>query len=80
MKVREQINNPRFEDSLTRFEACERRLDEMEGQLESWELGDLTLRDEINALEEDTHMDEELAALKARMQSASQAQSSATAS
>lgn len=69
MKVKRQINNPRYEDSLLKFESYERRLDEMEGQLESWELGNTTLKDEINSLERDSRLDEELAALKSRVHS-----------
>jgi len=57
------------DSAFDRFDDYERRLDEMEGEIESYDLSSRTLSEEIASLEDDTQVDEELAKLKARMQS-----------
>ncbi|HKI74841.1 MAG TPA: phage shock protein PspA [Pseudomonadales bacterium] len=68
IKVKRQINNDSYTDALNRFDSYERRIDEMEGEIESYDLGNRTLADEIDDLEDEEHLDAELAALKSRMQ------------
>jgi phage shock protein A len=72
IKVREKLHDDRINDAFFRFEAAERSLDEMEGRVESYDLGRVpgrqpTLEDEIASLETDTAVDAELHALKAKM-------------
>jgi phage shock protein A len=65
--VRRQLNDHNVDDALLRFESYERKIDDLEGQVEAYDLGQKTLADEIAGLETDEVIDAELAALKARM-------------
>ena len=58
----------------SRFDRYERRIDDLEGEIEAYDLGQRTLLDEISDLEDDEKVDEELARLKAKM-SGSQSES-----
>ncbi|MCB1691482.1 MAG: phage shock protein PspA [Pseudomonadales bacterium] len=68
IRVKRQIHDNAYGDAMDRFEAYERRLDEMEGEIESYDLANTSLAGEIDSLEQDDRLDEELARLKARMQ------------
>lgn len=65
--VREQLSRSNIDDALLRFEAAERRMDELEGHVESFDIGRKTLAEQIEELEGEDEIDAELAALKARM-------------
>ena len=67
MGVRRQIHNVDVDEAMSRFDRYERRIDDLEGEVEAWDLGQRTLADEITELENDEKVDEELARLKARM-------------
>lgn len=67
MGVKRQLHDVNVDDALSRFERYERRIDDMEGELEAYDLGQKTLSDEIAELENDEKVDEELAKLKQRM-------------
>lgn len=68
VKVRERLNDDRINDALSRFEQVERSLDELEGRVEVHDLGRRkSVADEIAELEAAHRLDEELAALKARV-------------
>jgi len=68
LRVRRQLHDDRIEETFARFEAMEKRLDEAEGEVESYDLGQRqTLAGEIAELEAEGAIEEELAALKARM-------------
>ena len=72
LKVREKLHDERINDAFFRFEAAERSLDQMEGRVEAYDLGRTnggkpTLEEELAGLEADAGVDEELAALKARL-------------
>ena len=58
---------PNIDDAMLRFENYERKMDDLEGQIESYDMGQKTLSEEIEELESDERIDEELKALKARM-------------
>ena len=45
----------------------ERKIDDLEGEIEAYDLGQRTLADEIAELESDDKVDEELEKLKARL-------------
>lgn len=68
LKVRSQIYDERVTDAFARFEQIERSLDEMEGKVESYDIGrPRTLGDEFAELQADGHVEQELADLKARL-------------
>ena len=67
LRVKQQLHDTDIEGALYRFDQYERRLDELEGQVESYDLGQTTLANEINQLADSDKLNEELAALKARV-------------
>jgi len=68
LKMRTKLYDERITDAFARFEQVERTLDEMEGQVEAFDLGRKpALADEFATLEADAGVDEELEALKSRL-------------
>ncbi len=68
LRVRRQVHDSRIDDAFARFEKMERRIDDVEGQAEAFDLGQTkTLSEEIAELEADQAIEGELAALKARL-------------
>ncbi len=67
--VRRQLSDHNINDAMHRFEMYERKMDDLEGQIEAYDMGKKTLAGEIADLEVDDSLDVELAALKARLQS-----------
>lgn len=68
VKVREKLNDERISDALARFEQVERNLDDLEGRVEIHDIGRRkSLNEEIAELESAHKLDEELAALRARV-------------
>jgi phage shock protein A len=67
--VREQLYDGRVDNAMARFDAIEKKLDEMEGRVEAFDLGKggKTLADEIADLASESKIDEELAKLKAEL-------------
>jgi len=69
LKVKKNIDSGRVNDALNRFNSYERKIDDIESQVESLDLGSKSLADEIADLESDENIDDELAQLKAKMKS-----------
>jgi phage shock protein A len=68
LKVKTQLYDERIADAFARFEHVERTLDEMEGRVEALDLGRKpSLAEELQGLETEANVEEELAALKARL-------------
>lgn len=67
LKVKKNIDSGRVNDALSRFDSYERKIDDIESQVESYDLGSKSLADEISELESDEKVDDELASLKAKM-------------
>ncbi|KAA0597933.1 phage shock protein A [Azospirillum lipoferum] len=68
VKLRTALHDERINDALSRFEQVERNLDEMEGRVESYDVGRTkSLTEEIAELEASQKVEEDLAALKARI-------------
>jgi phage shock protein A len=67
MGVKRQLHEVDIDGAMSRFENYERKLDVMESEIESYDLGQQTLANEIADLEADEKVDEELAKLKARL-------------
>jgi phage shock protein A len=66
LRVRKRLHDYRIDDALLRFETFERRIDYLEGHVESYELGgQRNLANEISELEADEAIEQELQALKA---------------
>jgi len=65
--VKRQIHDVDIDEAMGRFDRYERRIDDLEGEVEAYDLGKRSLSDEITELEEDEGVDEELARLKAKM-------------
>ena len=69
LKVKENIHSTRVNDALNRFDHYERKVDDIEAEVDSYDLGGKSLADEIAELETDEMVDDELAQLKAKMKS-----------
>jgi phage shock protein A len=65
--VKRQLNDHNIDDAMQRFENYERKMDDLEGQIEAYDMGQRTLADEIAELETDDSIDADLAELKSRM-------------
>ena len=66
--VRRTLSDHNIDDAIARFELYERKIDDLEGQIESYDMGQKTLSDEISELESDEDVDDQLDQLKARVQ------------
>lgn len=65
--VRRQLSDHNIDNAMLRFEQYERKMDDLEGQIESYDLGKRTLNDEIEQLEADEAVDKELKRLRDRV-------------
>ena len=66
LEVRKRLHDHRVDDALVRFERFERRIDGLEGHVESYDLGKKDLAQEFADLESAESVQEELRALKSR--------------
>lgn len=66
--VRRTLSDHNIDDAIARFELYERKMDDLEGEIEAYDMGQKTLSDEISDLESDEGVDEQLSQLKARVQ------------
>lgn len=69
LNVKRNLDSSKVDDALNRFERYEQKIDSLEAEIESYDMGKKSLADEIADLENDTKIDDELAALKAKMDS-----------
>ena len=76
LKVKKNIDSERVNDALNRFDSYERKIDDIEAQVEAYDMGSKSLADEIADLENDENIDDELAQLKAKMKPAKAAKKS----
>lgn len=67
LKVKQRLYENSSESAVNRFERFERKLDELESEVESYDVGNKNLADEINDLEKEDEIDMQLAELKARV-------------
>ncbi|MFU8817373.1 MAG: phage shock protein PspA [Pseudomonadales bacterium] len=65
--ARRKLADHSIDDAMQRFETYERKMDDLEGQVESYDLGQKSLAEEIAELETNEKIDEELQALKAKL-------------
>ncbi len=66
-KVKRQMNKSNMDEAFTKFELFQRRMDELEGQVESMDMGKTDLASEIDQLAKDDEINEELNRLKDEM-------------
>ncbi len=70
MKVKRQVHRDALDEAFVKFEKFERRMDDLEGQVESMDLGrggKPDLASEIDGLAEDERINDEMARLKAEV-------------
>jgi len=73
LEVKKTLDSGKVDAAMGRFEQYERKIDDLESQVDAYDLGKKTLADEFAELESDEEIDDELAALKKKMQSKSTA-------
>ena len=82
IKVKRQMHREALDNAFTRFDQFERRMDNLESQLEVMDMGKEVHPDlaaEINALQEDDKINADLARLKAQMSGGSESVNKAQA-
>ncbi|WP_218310762.1 phage shock protein PspA [Alteromonas antoniana] len=67
LEVKRTLDSSKVDNAMGRFEQYERKIDDLESQVDAYDLGKKTLQDEFADLEAGDKIDEELAALKAKV-------------
>ena len=67
LAVKQQVDSGKVNDAMDKFDRYESKIDDIEAQVESYDMGKRTLRDEFADLENEGKVTDELEALKARM-------------
>ena len=67
LKVKSKIDTNKVNDALDKFERYERKIDDIEAQVDAYDLGSKSLADEIAELEASDEIDAELAKLKEKV-------------
>ncbi|GGD56367.1 phage shock protein PspA [Lacimicrobium alkaliphilum] len=67
LEIKRNLDSGKVDDAMGRFERYERKIDDLESQVEAYDLGKNTLADEFAELEASDKIDEELAALKKKV-------------
>ncbi|QIR14178.1 phage shock protein PspA [Shewanella aestuarii] len=76
LEVKKQLDSSKIDDAMMKFEQYERRVEGLEAQVESYDIGKKnTLADEFAALEAEDSVNDELAALKAKVKAKNQTKS-----
>ena len=66
LEVKKTLDSTKVDNAMGRFEQYERKIDDLESQVEAYDLGKKTLQDEFAELEASDKVEDELAALKAK--------------
>ncbi len=72
LEVKKTLDGSKVDNAMGRFEQYERKIDDLESQVEAYDLGKKTLQDEFAELEASDKVEDELAALKAKVKGANQ--------
>lgn len=78
LEVKKRLDSGTVDAAMGKFEQYERKIDDLESQVESYDIGKHSLKDEFASLETDSKIEDELAALKQKMQSKSSKTASVT--
>ncbi|WP_371377239.1 phage shock protein PspA [Thalassotalea aquiviva] len=78
LKVKSTIDSGKVDDALSRFDRYERKIDDLESQVDAYDLGKKSLADEIDGLGAEDGVEDELSALKAKMQQGDKSAKKAT--
>ena len=70
LEVKKTLDSTKVDKAMGRFEQYERKIDDLESQVEAYDLGKKTLQDEFAELEASDKVEDELAALKAKVKGA----------
>lgn len=70
LEVKKTLDSSKMDNAMGRFEQYERKIDDLESQVETYDLAQKSLQDEFAELEAGDKVDDELAALKAKMKNA----------
>mgnify|MGYP000277055086 FL=1 len=70
LEVKKTLDSTKVDNAMGRFEQYERKVDDLESQVEAYDLGKKTLQDEFAELEASDKVEDELAALKAKVKGA----------
>lgn len=68
LEVKKTLDTGKVDAAMGRFEQYERKIDDLESQVDAYDLGKKTLADEFDDLASDDKIDDELAALKKKVQ------------
>ncbi|WP_371192767.1 phage shock protein PspA [Glaciecola sp. SC05] len=68
LQVKKRLDSGTVDAAMGKFEQFERKIDDLESQVEAYDIGKHSLRDEFASLEADGKIEDELAALKQKMQ------------
>ncbi|WP_088331764.1 phage shock protein PspA [Lacimicrobium sp. SS2-24] len=67
LDIKRNLDSGKVDDAMGRFERYERKIDDLESQVDAYDLGKNTLADEFAELEASDKIDAELAALKKKV-------------
>ena len=67
LDVKKTLDSSKVEDAMGRFEQYERKINDIEAQVDAYDLGKKSLNDEFAELQADDKVEDELAALKAQL-------------
>lgn len=68
LEVKRRLDSGTVDAAMGKFEQFERKIDDLESQVESYDVGKRSLKDEFASLEANGKIEDELAALKEKMQ------------
>lgn len=78
LDVQRQLHDVDVDSAMNRFEQFERKMDDLEGEVEAYDLGRRSLAEEIRSLEGDERLDAELGRLKRKLRGRTAAAQEAT--
>jgi phage shock protein A len=67
LQVRKQVDSGKVDEAMMKFDRYEAKIDDIEAQVDAYDMDKRTLRDEFAELENESKVTDELEALKARM-------------
>lgn len=67
LEVKKRIDSGKIDDAMLRFERYESKIDDLESQVEAYDMGKKSLRDEFAELEGEDQISDELEAMKTRV-------------